>query len=239
MFGFPGRSGGRSPSAALLRALEADGLPPERVRALGLGVVEARGSYAGRAVTHIRVFDPVRAVESGLDVQTYGDLDAHGTLVLRTGHVERDGTVVLTWRAPAPDAATPLRARADRAGPGDGERIVFTGARLRRPRAMMGHPIDAPGEPVGGPPERPLAPAFAWALAGGGAILAVAVLLYALGVAVAAWWDGAPDLALGRLASAPLYREFAGIFLAGFVGIFVAREFHARTGGTPGEGARS
>jgi hypothetical protein len=104
---------------------------------------------------------------------------------------------------------------------------------------MMGRPIEAPPSRGGGPPERPLAPAFAWALGGGGAILAVAVLLYAVGVTLAAWWAGAPDQALGRLASAPLYREFAGIFLAGFVGIFVAREFHARTGGTPGEGARS
>jgi hypothetical protein len=95
---------------------------------------------------------------------------------------------------------------------------------------MLNRPIEAPPGRGGGPPERPLAPAFARALGGGAAILAVAVLLYALGVAVAAWWAGTPDLALGRLASAPLYREFAGLFLAGFAGVFVAREFHARTG---------
>jgi hypothetical protein len=104
---------------------------------------------------------------------------------------------------------------------------------------MLNRPIEAPPGRGGGPPQRPLAPAFARALGGGGAILAVAVLLYALGVAVAAWSAGAPDQALGRLASAPPDREFAGLFLAGFVGLFVARESHARPGGTPGEGARS
>jgi hypothetical protein len=104
---------------------------------------------------------------------------------------------------------------------------------------MMGRPSDTTDSRVGGPPQRPLAPAFARALGGGGAILAVAVLLYAVGVAVAAWSAGAPDQALGRLASAPPDREFAGLFLAGFAGVFVARESHARTGGTPGEGARS
>jgi hypothetical protein len=93
---------------------------------------------------------------------------------------------------------------------------------------MLGRPSDTTDSRVGGPPQRPLAPAFARALGGGGAILAVA-----------AWSAGAPDQALGRLASAPPYREFAGLFLAGFAGLFVARESHARTGGTPGEGARS
>src|SRR5687768_4485508 len=125
MFGFTGRSDARSPSAALLRALEVDGLPPERVGALALGVVESRGRYAGRTVSYVRVFDPARAVERGLDIRAFGDLDRHRTLVLRSGHVERDGTVVLDWRAPSPDAATPVRAPADRATHADDERFVF------------------------------------------------------------------------------------------------------------------
>jgi hypothetical protein len=95
---------------------------------------------------------------------------------------------------------------------------------------MLNRPIEAPPGRGGGPAERPLGPAFVWALGGGAAILALAVVLYAVVVSLGAWWAGTPDLALGRLASAPLYREFAGIFLAGFAGVFVAREFHARTG---------
>jgi hypothetical protein len=59
--------------------------------------------------------------------------------------------------------------------------------------------------------------------------LALAVVLYVVVVYLGAWWAGTPDQALGRLASAPLYREFAGIFLAGFAGTLVAREFHVRS----------
>ena len=125
MFGFMWQSGARSPSAAIGRALEREGLPPGIGAASALGVVESRGSYAGRGVTNIRVFDPARAAERVLDVHTFGDLDAHRTLVLRAGHVEKDGTVVLAWRAPSTDAETPVRARADRAMHADDERFVF------------------------------------------------------------------------------------------------------------------
>jgi hypothetical protein len=127
MFGFRRKSGARSPSAAMLRALAVDGLPPERVAALALGVVEARGSYAGRTVRYVRVFDQVRAVEGGLNVHAFGDLDRHRNLVLRSGHVEQDGTVILDWRAPSADAATPVRERADRTLRADDERFVFPG----------------------------------------------------------------------------------------------------------------
>ncbi|SRR6266508_1355174 len=126
MFGFMRKSGVRSPSAALRRALESDGLTPG-IDASALGVVESRDSYAGRTVTYIRVFDLARAAARGLDVHAFGDLDAQRNLVLRTGHVEKDGTVVITWRAPSLDAETPLRERADRAVHADDERFVFTG----------------------------------------------------------------------------------------------------------------
>ncbi len=125
MFGFRRKSGVRSPSAAICRALEADGLPPGIGAASALGVVESRGSYSGRKVTYIRVFDPARAAERAVDVRAFGDLDGHPELVLRMGHVEKDGTVVITWRPPAADAATPLRERADRAMHADDERFVF------------------------------------------------------------------------------------------------------------------
>jgi hypothetical protein len=130
MFGFTWTSGGRNRAAAVRCALERDGLPPGVDTALALGVVESRGTYAGRRVTHIRVFDPLRAAARGLSVHAYGDLDAHRNLVLRTGHVEQDGAVVITWRAPLPDAETPVRARADRSMHGD-ERIVYTGTGAR------------------------------------------------------------------------------------------------------------
>jgi hypothetical protein len=125
MFGFMRRSGKRNRSAAIQRALERDGLPPG-IDPAALGVVESGGSYAGRRVTYIRVFDPARAAERAVDVRAFGDLDGHPDLVLRMGHIEKDGTVVITWRPPAADAEAPLRERADRAMHADDEQFVFT-----------------------------------------------------------------------------------------------------------------
>ncbi len=127
MFRFMRRSGSRSPSAAIRGALEADGLPPGIGAASTLGVVESRGRYSGRKVTYIRIFDPAPATERELDVRAFGDLDAHPDLVLRAGHVEKDGTVMINWRAPSADAATPIRDRAVRADHGDDERFVRPG----------------------------------------------------------------------------------------------------------------
>ena len=125
MFGFKRRSDVRSRCSAIRGALKRDGLLPEMDRAFSLGVLESRGSYAGRKVSYIRVFDPARAAERAVDVRAFGDLDGHPDLVLRMGHVEKDGTVVITWRPPAADAATPVRERADRAMHADDERFVF------------------------------------------------------------------------------------------------------------------
>lgn len=125
MFSFMRKSGVRGPSAAIRRALEADGLLAGPGAAAALGVVESPGRYSGRKVTYIRVFDSARAAGRGLDVRAFGDLEAYPDLVLRAGHVEQDGAVVITWRAPSADAATPERARADRAAHGGDERFVF------------------------------------------------------------------------------------------------------------------
>ena len=127
MFGFTRKSEAAGPSAAILRALKEDGWPPGIDPAAALGVVESRGSYSGRKVTYFRVFDPARAAERGVSVRAFRDLDAHRDLVLRAGHVEKDGTVVVTWREPAADAAAPARERTDRATHGDDERFVFPG----------------------------------------------------------------------------------------------------------------
>jgi hypothetical protein len=50
MFDFLRRPGMRSPSTAICRALEADGLPPDSIAALG--VVESPCVDAGRKVTY-------------------------------------------------------------------------------------------------------------------------------------------------------------------------------------------
>ena len=127
MFDFLRRSTMRSPSAALCRALEADGLPPGLDPAT-LGVVEQRGAYSGRRVTFFRVIDRARAAAHGAKVSTrltYSDLSAHPDLVLRTGFIEPDGTVVISSRAPSTDSAVPTRIQADRSAHADDERVVF------------------------------------------------------------------------------------------------------------------
>src|SRR2546427_4620727 len=133
MFGFMHRSGMRSPSAAIHRALEADGLPTGTDLS-ALGVVQSRGTSSGRKVTYFRVFDPKRAAARAVDVftdHTYEDLNAHLDLVLRAGFIERDGTVVIYSRPPAADAAGPRR------GPGGPARRPVR-APVRSP-AQSGH----------------------------------------------------------------------------------------------------
>lgn len=125
MFGFMRRSGARAPSAALRRAIEVDGLPPGIGHASELAAVESRGRYAGRTVTYFRLFEPARAAELGLSVRAFGDLDTHPQLVLRSGRIEADGSIVITERAPLPDRAAPSRERAARSGRGDDEHLVF------------------------------------------------------------------------------------------------------------------
>jgi hypothetical protein len=125
MFDFIRKSGPKAPSAAMRRALEKDGLPAGADAPDALRVIESRGSYSGRKVTYVRIFDPARAAAGAVDVRAYGDLDAHPDLVLWAGHVEHDGTVVLNRRAPAEDSSTRQRQGADRAEHQDDEHLVF------------------------------------------------------------------------------------------------------------------
>jgi hypothetical protein len=127
MFGFLRTPDPRSPSAAICRVIEQSGLPSWISSSSMLSVVESRGRYAGRPVTFIRVFDPVRAAERAVIVQRYRDLDAQPSLVLWSGHVERDGVVALTRRSPGPDLRTPTRSHADRAAHADDARFIFHG----------------------------------------------------------------------------------------------------------------
>lgn len=106
MFDFLRGSGMRSPSAAIRGALKADGLPPD-TNLSELGVVESRGTFAGRKVTYFRVFDPMRAAAQGVDVlarHAYQDLSGHLHLVLRAGFIEADGAVNIYARPPAVNA---------------------------------------------------------------------------------------------------------------------------------------
>ena len=127
MFAFLRRSPVHRPSPAIQAALATRGLPPGMDPST-LRVVEQRGSYAGRGVTSLLVFDPVRANEHGLTVREVRDLAEHPDLVLAVGHLEQDGTVVLHGaHAPAVTAAT--RQPANRAVHGEDESIVFPNGR--------------------------------------------------------------------------------------------------------------
>lgn len=109
MFGFMRRSDVRRPSKTVRRALEKDGLPPGMSSASTLRVVELKGRFSDRKVTHIRVFDPVRAEELALEVRRFRDFDAYPDLVLRAGHIETNGSVFITRKEVGRDARAPLR----------------------------------------------------------------------------------------------------------------------------------
>ena len=116
MFDFLRKSSPQQPlPEALRRALQASGLPPETDLAK-LGVVESSGRYSGRKVTFVRVFDPAGAAKRAINVasrRAYGDLDANLDLVLRSGHIEADGTIVLATPPPADDRPVPVRQLGD------------------------------------------------------------------------------------------------------------------------------
>ena len=125
MFDFLRRSRPRSSTGAIRHALEHDGLLSAVDAPPAFDVVEARGRYAGRMVRYFRAFDPARTGARGLTIRSYQDLSAHPGLLLRTGHVEADGSVVVDYRGPAMDAAIPVRERADRTAHTGDERFVF------------------------------------------------------------------------------------------------------------------
>jgi hypothetical protein len=127
MLGFLRTPDPRSPCAAISHVVEQAGLPADVSRASMLRVVESRGRYSGRKVLFVRVFDPARAAACAVVVQRFGDLDPYPSLVLWSGHVERDGTVAITRSAPAAVAGTPTRAHADRTAHPDDERFVCQG----------------------------------------------------------------------------------------------------------------
>jgi hypothetical protein len=125
MFGFLRTPDPRSPSAGISHAVEQAGLPADIKHSSMLRVVESRGRYSGRKVLFFRVFDPARTAACAVVVQRYRDLDEYQSLVLWSGHVERDGIVAITRGAAAIDTGAPTRVQADRTAHADDERFVF------------------------------------------------------------------------------------------------------------------
>jgi hypothetical protein len=128
MFGFLRRSTPRPLTDAVRNAIEKDGMTPANPSQLRM--VEVGGRYSDRKVTYFRVFDPNSAAQQTLDVRRYKDFDGFPELVLRSGHVERDGTVVLTRPVSTLAAQPTVRTRAGRIVPtldatnADGEAIT-------------------------------------------------------------------------------------------------------------------
>lgn len=126
MFDFLHRSASRYPT--IREALASAGVPSAADPA-ALAVLKQQGSYAGRRVDYFRAFDPTRASARAIRVQAFGDLDAHRDLVLGSGHVEREGLVMLNELHTA-EGPIPARHRADRAIHADDERFVNRNAEL-------------------------------------------------------------------------------------------------------------
>jgi hypothetical protein len=111
-------------TARLAQALAIDGLPPGMDPST-LAVVDENGSYSGRRVNYFRVFDPIRASERDIQVRIFTDLDTHPELVLGSGHLEKDGAVILSKRDRPTASPTFVRTQADRTAHGDDEQYVF------------------------------------------------------------------------------------------------------------------
>ena len=111
MFNIFNRSQLRYPT--IRQALVAKGLSAASDGAQ-VAVLEKQGQYAGRPVNFFRAYAP-----------------EHQDVALASGHVERDGMVVVYSRLDA-DGAAPARAPANRADHADDERLVFWDAAAAR-----------------------------------------------------------------------------------------------------------
>jgi len=123
MFSFWRRSQTTRPSPAIAKALAGAGLPPG-LDPTTLEMVRQRGTYAGRKVDRFRVFDQAAAAVRATPVHTYVDLDSHPELVIRAGHVEHDGAVVLIRPAVYIASSLPARLVARHADHVDDEQFV-------------------------------------------------------------------------------------------------------------------
>src|SRR5919201_5560104 len=111
MFGFLNRP--QRPYPTIRQALVLSGLA-EAADPTRVALFEKHGTYAGRRVNVFQAFQP-----------------GHQDLLLRSGHVEHDGAVVVD-NQPAQEGAVPVRELANRASHADDERLVFWDADTAR-----------------------------------------------------------------------------------------------------------
>ena len=124
MFDFFRRPASRPLSEPIQRALLKDGLTQTTTDPSTLRMVESTGRYSDRKVTYFRVFVPDLAAQQSVEVRQFNDLDHSQGLILRSGHVEKDGTVVLTRPIVVRAAEAPRRTEADRGMHTDDAHIV-------------------------------------------------------------------------------------------------------------------
>jgi hypothetical protein len=120
MFNLFKRSQPRYPTIrqALVRSGVSTAADPDRVT-----VHERHGRYSGRQVSFFRAFEP-----------------GHEELLLGSGHVEREGMVVVDIRTDA-QSAVPFRELANRANHADDEHLVFWDAlRANTSEAILSAP---------------------------------------------------------------------------------------------------
>jgi hypothetical protein len=117
MFDFLRRSAPRPVTDAISKAMSADGQTVGAADLTTLMIVELNGKYSDRKVTYFRVFDPASAAQRSMEIKRYKDFDVFQGLVVRSGHVERDGTVVLTRPVVVHQPSEGIRTRAGRAVP--------------------------------------------------------------------------------------------------------------------------
>ena len=75
------------------RLVEERGLSKEA--GAGLRMVRQRRTYSDRTVTVFRVMDPAAVSQAGVALRHFRDLDDRQALQVHTGHIERDGQIVL------------------------------------------------------------------------------------------------------------------------------------------------
>lgn len=117
MFGLFRRSVPRPLTDAIRLAIEKEGGTPAVSDPSRLRMVEVGGQYSDRKVTYFRVFDPCSPAQLMLEIRRYKDFDVFPGRILRSGHVERDGTVVLTKPGTRLAAQPAVRTRAGRIVP--------------------------------------------------------------------------------------------------------------------------
>lgn len=124
MFGLFRRPAPRPLTDAVRSAIERDGMTAPVSNPSQLRMVESRGRYSDRKVTYFRVFDPTSTAQRSMEIQRYQDFDVFPGLILRSGHIEHDGVVVLTRPVIVRPADTPSRTHADRTLHADDAHIV-------------------------------------------------------------------------------------------------------------------